>query len=603
MAKQFGIQARLKIGGVATDITGFTLDVPTGALGARLSCPLADFEANPDTSQPTKFEIAITKNGVTDWATLLDNARILDSSFTTQLAGDQTTLNAVSKLAELWRYTPRQPVTLYDPAQVDIITETQQARRDVVDSDGNAIESIYTPVDDFDLNQLLSFVYTEKLGFGQVVTNIPNYPLPRADFNLRSPWHAVAAGQVALFEPQYASDDLSRLFIIDPQGALPDGFPDTVRSVPAHSYIVFTRSKQTAPQTNAVLLTYKDNFNAATGNITDRTDQEIQEIGTFGEADWHRTVINRFVKEFHSDTSHPARITREIVWKVETRTSAKAGGVVREIAIETQTDTYEYDYQLKTGYVKTVQLYTKLPGTGALMRQVQIETNQILWTASMSNPSELQKTWETTQITGTILVEGDEDDEENPAVKTSLYDANRTNNIPDDAAVQLGKPIKTIIERWREIGPDQIEVAYQIVDHLTGKPEQNRTVQHTGTNIARLDRNAQSAVTMLLRDEASELDNGPLPPAALDAGDVPFESALPLAQRILDRHGNQQQQVTISFAGIDVALRRGSLRRVSDRNNEYLVFITGYQITGSNLGSFESAEIRQTAQGIVLQEL
>jgi hypothetical protein len=144
-----------------------TLEVPTAALGARLSALLADFAVNPDTSLSAKFEIGITKGGSTDWATLLDDARITDFSSTTRFGGDAKQLTAVSKLADKWKLTPRQPITLYDPEQVDIVTDSSRGRNDVVDSDGNAVEPIYTPVASLDLLQLLNFIYVDKLGFGQ----------------------------------------------------------------------------------------------------------------------------------------------------------------------------------------------------------------------------------------------------------------------------------------------------------------------------------------------------------------------------------------------------------------------------------------------------
>lgn len=605
MSKQYGIQARLKLGGSVKDISSFTLSVPSGKLGSELVCVLSDFAPSLDTSQPAKFEIGITKNSVTDWATMLDDGRITDKSKVTRLGGDTTQLRIVSRLADKWKLTPRQPITLYDPEQVDIVTETSQSRGDVVDAEGNAIEPIYAPIASFDLYQLLNFIYVEKLGFGQVITNIPNYPLQRADFTLTTPYHNVAAAQVGLFEPQYSSIESDVLFIIDPQGTLPEGFPTTVREVSMDYYVEFQRQKQTAPLINAVLLSYRTSSNAG-GFVLDKVQSppEVQEVGTPGEDGYQRTVINRFVKEFHDDPNDPDRVTRpDIVWKVESRTSAKVGGLVREIAVETQTDNYAYDWQLKTGYEKIVNLYTKLPGHGALMRQAQTEVNHIVYTGAMSNPSEMVKTWEVTEVNGTILVEGDEDDEDNPPTKISLYEANRTNNISDDAEAQLGKSITTVIERWREIGSDQIEVDYQVVDHLAGKPQQNKTVQHTGTVRVRLDQNATRNLTMLLRDEESEETDGTLPPATLNAGDIPFGPALELGNRVLARHGQQPQRVTIQFMGIDVLLDRGSLRRVSERDeSEYLVFITGHTIQGQNLGTGDSS-ITQQADGIVREEL
>ena len=72
---------------------------------------------------------------------------------------------------------------------------------------------------------------------------------------------------------------------------------------------------------------------------------------------------------------------------------------------------------------------------------------------------------------------------------------------------------------------------------------------------------------------------------------------------MLARHGRQPQRVSIQFVGIDVTLGRGSLRRVSERDgSRYLVFITGYTITGQNLGTADFP-ITQQAKGIVLQEL
>lgn len=608
MSKRYGIQARVKSGSDEVEITDFTFVIASGELGATASCALADFSPVISPSLPVSFEIGISKSGQTHWAMLLDDGRISERTDATQFKGDQTSINVISKLSEKWKLAPRAPITLYDPAQVDIITLSSQNRGDIVDQSGAPIAPIYRPVAALDLLQLLNFIYVERLAFGQVITNIPDYPIPRADFGLTTPYHSVAAGQVGLFEPKYSSDAQATLFIIDPQGALPAGFPAQVRACSPGTYAELQKTKQTAPDINAVLLTYRDSSGATGNHITERVEQEIQEAGIFGDDDWQRTMINRFIKEFHGDSNDSTRITRSVVYKTETRISARIDGLARLISIETQEDHYAYDWQLKVGYTKTLQLYMKLPlELAAHMQTIQTETNQIIWLGAMSSPNTLVKTWEITEVNGTVLVIGEQDDPSNPPLRQSAYDANRGGEIPDDAEVLTGRPISSLIERWREVGPDQIEVGYQKVNHLarTGSQvEQNRTVQHTGTVQARLN-SAQDGrqVTMLLRDQTSEALDGTLPPATLDAGDIPFDPALELANRVLARHGQTPQRVKLTGAGIDLALRRGSLRRVSDRAGvEYLVFVTGYSIEGKNLGTRDFS-VTQQAEGIVIQEL
>lgn len=609
MLKSFTPHARLKSNGDTVDITDFTFNAPPEQIYHTLNCQLAVFSPEIDEAEPVTFEVGISKGGPTDWAMLLSDGRIKDRSDATRNQNkaphDRTSFNIVSKMAALWRLTPRVPETLYDPARVDIVTELSQSRGDIVDSDGNAIEPIYTPVAAFDFNSLLNFIYTDRLGFASVVSNIPNYQLDRADFSLSQPYHSVAASQIGLFEPKYSSESEDALFIVDPQGELPTGFPNTVRACPPGSYMQFIVDKETLPETNAVLFSYSVSAATTDEEPTITTESDTQAVGTFGDDDYQRTVTTRFIKEWH-DPNNFSRVTRSLVFKTEKRVSAKRDGLTREVSIETETDEFQYDGRLHKGYTRVLQLYIKLPGElTAGMRTIQTEVCQIAYSAT-SDPDELIKTGQVVTVNGGIVFEGDLFD---PALesqfKQSLYEANNANAITDDLQVRFSTPISSRIEQHRETGTDQISITYQEIDHLnSNKPKRNGTIPHTGTLRVRVGTgDTQARQTMLLRDEASEAVDGTLPPVSVDAGDIPFEFALDRAEMILARHGLSPQRAAITFAGLDLALRRGSLRRVSNRaGQEFLVFITGYQITGSNLGA-RNFDYGQTAEGIVLQVL
>jgi len=597
MARDYGITARFTSNTDEIGITDFTFDVPDGVIGAQLTATLADFEPVFDESLPVQFEIGIQKSGTLEYASLMDVGRVLGTAFHVERLNSQVTVTAINSIADRWELAPRNPVVLYDPEQMGIVTASQSVRGDVIDSEGVVIEPVFRRVEDLDLAQLLQFSYIESCGFAEIVTNVPTYPIKQAVFGLQSSFHSVVSSQIEIFKPVYSADDADRLLIVDPQGVLPPSLP--VRGLGPAKYVTADREKQSARIITAVLFSYRENSVAVGEDIIDRVDQESQEVGTFGEPGFQRTVVSRFVKEFHGNPDNPDQITREIIWKIESRVYAVADGIYREISIETQTDSYDYDYRLKIGYTKIIQLLTRLPDDDTLlMRQVQTETNQIRWTTSQSNPDVQIKTWEITQITGTILVVDNPDDPEHPT-KISLYEANRTNDFPEDAEVQLAQPITTIIERWREIGPDQIEVDYQKIDHLAGRPEQTKTVQHTGTLAARMGQ-AEQTVTMLLRNEAAEATFGVRVPATLDAGDIPFPIALTLAQRLLDTQGASPQKVSVPLAGIDLSMRRGSLRTLVDlQGNEFTVFITGYKIEGRNLNT-PQFDVSMIATGIVL---
>jgi len=388
------------------------------------------------------------------------------------------------------------------------------------------------------------------------------------------------------------------LFILDPQGVLPEGL--SAKKLKPRGYSNMTQQRDTAGMVNAVLLNYRDNTatdGTFSGGESDRMDPETQEVGTYGTAGWSRTVINRFIKEFHDNPADPSDITREVVWKSDSHSSALVDGLVREVSIESQVDHYTEDWRLKIGYLKTVSIYTKLPGEDAAMRECHTEQNVVVWAVSQSEPGETYKLWETTQVIGVVLSTDNGDD---PPTLVSLYDANRSASITDDQDVLLATPISSIIERWRQIGLDQIEQSYQKINQLTGVPEQTKTFHHTGTTAVRT--NAQGVTARMLLTSGDVPEEEARPPLQFNAGNIPYDIARPLAERLLALRGAKPRTITFELAGLDLSLRRGSLRRVFTRDGTiYKTFITGYSVEGSP-GPRGALVLSMRGEGVVIGE-
>lgn len=593
------VSARLNIDGSPVPLSDFSFNVPERAIGSELTLTLADITAVLTENTDVTFEIGVGDGSGLDWATLMDVGRVTSENKVVAVdqngtPTDRLEINAISSLTDRLETAPRIPVVLYDPDQIDVVTATESVQGDVVDQDGDPIEPDLVAIQGLDLSQLMNYVYVEQLGFTEVITNIASFPLKQAIFPLTATLRSVVDAEIAGFDPVFVADDALRLWIIDPQGILPTGLEDTVLNITQSAYVDVSWAKQRSGSVNAVLLTVRNDTQSGTTlpEIVDRVVQEpFRDVGSYGEAGWQRISITRFYKDFLDGSG------RSINYRTLTITYARVGVVVRDIMIEDQTDSYKYDWRLKTGHTKTVKVLSRLPGVDTLaMRDAHTEVNTIEYVIT-SDGSEAIKVGEVTQTSGTILRVENPDDPSNPT-RTSLFDANRNEDFPEDATVETPVTISSRIDEWQEVGPDQIVITYQPLNQLTSKPLLPRTENHTGTLRVRLRDERDTTTTRLIRNLTAEAEIGPRVPVSMQAGNIPVETALGLAERLLARRGNEPTRVAITYAGLDLSLRRGSLRVITDREalTDYLIMITGYQIS-ANAPDFK---IKQTATGILL---
>lgn len=605
MSRDYNIYARLTSGGSEVAIPNFNLEFPPGVLGSKLSCDLSDSSINFDDSLDVLFEVGIGSAGEVEWSTMMDLGRANSLDSTVKWLGDTQRLVAVSGIADKWNYAPEAPVFLYDPLVIDPITSGQAALGELVDEHHNPIFPVLVAKNSLDLQQLMNYVYVEKLGFTRVITNVPNFHLNFVQIPLTSSFHSAVMSEVGIFQPEFYNDDDGTLWVVDPQGTLPVGL--VARKMLLKHYATFQRSKQTGKLVNAVILSYSTTF--GDGPITSRVEQEVQEVGVPFTEGWHRTTISRFINDFHDNPADPSEVTRSVVTRVLTQVTAEFDSLARLVATEDQIDKFLYDFRLKTGYTKTLTKYfpTFLDGT-ALNHLVQVEENQVVWEA-LTTPGEFIKRYEITSVIGSVVKTYDDpSDPDASTFRLQSFDQvsrlNR-NDLPssDDSVVVENHPIVTRIDTYRDTGRDQIEVSSQRVNYLPdpgrGAVDRDETFQHTGTIQARANTTRALTVNMVLTNQT---ESNPVrrPPVTLSAGNVPFDIAKTLAQRILDHQGQQPTRVSMELSGIDLALRRGSIREVRDRaDNVYRVFITGFSIVGENLGS-PNFRVSMTAQGVVI---
>jgi hypothetical protein len=604
--RDYNVYARLSSDGADLPISSFTLEAPDNQVGAKLSAELA----NPVQAEPSgrmTFELGFDAGFGIEWVPMMDVGKVTQFSSDTGWQGegpsDVRSIQCSSRLADKWDMSPAFPTLVYDPAKVDPVAATSQQRYDLVDESFAAVPTVFVAVPGLDLAGLMRTVYVDKLGFSDLVTNIPTYPLDSVTIGLGDTYHAVVMREIGAFDPYYHADDASLLWIIDPRGTPPPG--QTRRTLGLRQYAKFSRQVQRARLATSAVLSYRQQV--STPDPVPRTVTETVESEgvAFGAPGWQRTVTTKFILDFHDDPSRPGVVSRSEIVRKRVETTAPADGLVRLVGVDDQQDNYTLNYGLKEGYHKEVQAYCKLPGdTVAKMRLVYTEDNKIGWAQLTSVPGEYIKQSEVTETAGVVLKTQSDPSDDSTIVRQSLFKANKLRVVPADAdgvTVEEGRAISSRIDFFSETGFDQVEVNSQTVDHLNPQaPADPRTFQHTGTIRVNVG-SQQTTVNMLVRGAGWTATGEQRPPLRVSAGNAPFYVARPLVDRALSVASQDPTTVTADLAGLDVGLMRGSLRDVVDRLGEvFEVFVTGYRVTGSDLGT-DRQQVSMSLSGKVNQ--
>jgi hypothetical protein len=600
----------LQVAGDEVPIASFSFSCPSGALGCIADVVVADktlsFNRGDDFTLTLRHE-----TGSTPKTRLIKNGRVVGDSKSigiTRVGGnlapaDSYSLKAVDQIGEKWKLAPRIPVILFDPNFISL--QENELDSNVNDEDGNRIISTATAINDLDLLAILDFAYVESCGFTEVITNIPTYKIPRADFSLSASFHSIAAGFYAYFKPVVFEDD-GRLFIIDIYGEMPEGIVSGARTVQANGYISYVKQNPDVAITNAVLLSHKEvsvqslDEDTFPLDVTQRVeDDPPNDVGTPGAIGWQRTILRRHIAEIHDDEENPSRITSEIVWRTERRTSIRGDdGIVREVEIDIQTEFYTNSWRLKVGWRRDVSIYAGDGSGSKLMQEAETETGQIIWRPSIRRPGEYEKVRMLSQLEGLVLVEG----EDPGSTKTPLREAENSGSIPDDDSATITRmPISTVTQVWRDTGADQIQALVTKIDHLSNTPEASGTTEHVGTNSVRV-RNGEAINSRqtLIVDEDSDTEDGPRVPISLNVDFVPFAIGKELAERELRLIRNPPATISCQLASYDAGITRGSVRTIQDRDgNEVTAIVTGHSATGTPLGRGLIA-ISQSIEGVVI---
>lgn len=568
--------ARLLADGVEVPIRRAELNAPKETLGMELSLTLVKpLVGQVTTAHSLTFQIGLWTGSSYTYVTMIQGGKLLSRGNSIKndqgLPADEVTLQVVDVVADRWNRAPRQPVYLYDPNLVDPPSSTEVAQQRIQLLGDGYISQVNVPITGMRLSNVLSRAYVTGCGFSEVRSNIPNFPVTEATFTLDGGYDGGVRPLLELFTPVFFERD-NVLYVIDPDAPLPAGFPprDLVQS---SVQAVSDNFPQREP-VNAVLVTMRG-LDDGGEFTTERLDQEHSEEGLFGTPSFTETDTTRRIREYRT-FAEPLVVVRE------EEVSQEASVVDWQFnPIEQSTMTKHFDSMGRlTGYTKALD--RRLPdmdndGVPAFLANVLREEQSIVYRPNPLNPLEDVQDRVVTVQSGLVLVDDGNPYLENP-YRIPLTEAHISGYLDPDGDMHVETmDIRTTTEQFRVRG-EQVDVEVRVIDHLANTP--SRTTSTSRPGVVTINRRKQASDrTVLVTVPGTDLTSRRA--KSFDAGDLPGDVAIALAQRMLSRLNNPPREAQVIPAFPDLAIRRGTVLRVRARQNAVLgdYIVLGFTLT------------------------
>lgn len=567
-------QGRLKVDGVEIPIIRATLNAPNDKLGTELTVVLADPNVNLVTGTALiDFDLALWVSGAWQWINLLSGGRLSQRAARylneAGLPRDAVELTIVDIIGDRWNRAPRQQVFMYDSQIIDPPTQEAIISERIYNTTGGIYEPVFIALPGMTLLDVLNYAYINGCGFSSIVTNIQNFPVEQASFTVTGGYDAGVRNLLEMFSPVvFASNN--DLWIIDPDQPLPSGI-SAVDFVAAFSASIDDTLPAHEP-VNGLLVRLND-LQAGAEYFTERLETSTVSNGFFGNPGYTEIDTERRIREYRT-FGNPTTIVREEVVYVKTRT---LDGHFNVLSQETRTDHFNSLNQT-SGYTSVNEMRLPNindPNLGFTLQEVGREEQLIIYTPDPLHHLQYVQSRIETRADGLILVDSN-NQYLGSSYKIPYLDAHRSGYITGDGQSTEFGPIRTTIEQLTYNG-GQVKYETRVTNHISNVPDRVTVKTLPGSALVNR-RNSGQAKYVLLTVPGTDTTSRRV--AEFDGSQLPYATALAIAQRRLNNLNNPPKEVAVNMAYVNPSLRRGAVIHVQGRSG-YLgnYILKGYTIT------------------------
>lgn len=587
------IKTRLLLDGVELPIKSFSLDAPRDASGTRLEIGVSRISDRQliQNASLFSFDIGVVQpDGSVVWKRYIDGGTLAALSHSIGWTGDApsdtlsfSTLNA---LADRISKAPNNNLTIYDPFRVDPPTNTEDI---LTDTAGNLYPDQSQAVADLSLHTLMSMIFVGRCGFSGIKTNLPDYPIRQARFEVTAGWFSGVAPHIGQFDP-LIFELAGEIWIIDATIALPNGFPAPRQlSVSRYKAASFAHQYQL---TDGFILSYSESdvFDYFTQRIETDVDSSPDDVF---DPTYTKTTTKRTFHDYRNN-ANPSVILKTDLIKEERTVTGTFGDVLGKTVMQRYFDGLGREQ-------KTVkEIWNRVPdlpaGTDLTLKLVKTETYQVYY---LQHPLEPRKQYigkTERSVTGLIAV-----DSENKYLDENFEQdfakAHEVGNLSSGMDVRSGA-IEKITERIYP-QPNGVVITETVREDLIRKLTSRSQTETKSGDVGISSQTSRQRRLIVLANDTAERSGKPL--GTLAGGELPLELLIPLARRKQARGISGAAEPAVDFDGVDQSIDKGSTHTIIGRSGEQLgvLMVEGYRITGEELGT-DSQMISTALQGVVI---
>lgn len=559
-------------------ITDAFIDQPAGEVGEKVGLTIARKDIGQISIDKTfTFDIGVWASlsdaiagNAPAWETILSGGRINSRAYGIgrrgKLPADTLVFDSNEAAKNKLNQFPPRNFILYDNLRTEV--NLNDAERTYT-SDGDYIKTTANAIPNLNFYKILSFV-KDRLGFASFETEIPNFPVIRADFLFNQSYRQVLAGIAGMYEPVFSVQSGNILRIQTKFAALSDGFEPQEITIQNYSQLDLSIPQST--HVDGASIVYLDTSTEA-DSFTDRIVQTQEETGTFGNSDYTLTEITRTYRDWYNSDNPNLILRTELISEVhETYNNA-----LEKIGQETNVHTYDAQGKRTNSHREIEARVPDLDnsGTPALLT-VREENQSVFYTTDARNPRRQFQSKIITQISGLISIDSTNQYFE-ADFKQDFLEAHKAGNLTASMTSEFGL-IKTVTETLTPLGNNQFEVRTQTTDHLRNST--TNAISEPRTGDASLNAVGGRQRRFILWADGVSINartGGEI--IEISVGELPLRFAEELAERILFRRVNGFQEGSVIIPGYHQSLKRGVYFRIFDRD-------------GNNLGRFMATGVR-----------
>lgn len=552
---------RLKVDGVEVPVKGGQYNEGDGSAAASLTVELARISDRSLMSSGAVVEFGFGRKVAGAWdeatfLTLIPDGRVQS---TDQSVGwqnnhptDAVQVTARSGSDKQFRVTPETDLVIYDSVRE---TLNQQDFDVLLDSGGNQLLTELLPVPNLTLYGLLSQVLG-RCGFSGFTTNLPDFPILRADCPIGRSYLESISGYFGMFDPALFPVGNS-IWIIDTTLVVPAGFP-APRSVEISDYQVLAIGDR-REDVDGFLVHYIEDKRAY-DYITSAVKTFTETSGEFGDPDYSETQVEQLFREYRR-TSNPGLVLHRELYFERRTTSASGLGTINETRENFDFDSNGRFYRReKTQHSRIPNLNNPGEFTNALVNE---ETETLTYAAHPFQPRSQYVQRRVQQVRGLIVT-----DEDNPQLgepfELDYLTAFRRGNLVESMTTRFG-PIRSVIETAEPLRDGQVRVRPVVIDHLSRSiPEDDGQTRPGDVALSGIAPR-QSRVLVLAGDDVGR-STGEI--RSIHAGEMPPAHAIPWARRKLKALQSKNRTIEAQVIGYDAGLRKGIPATFTGRGGE-----------------------------------